>query len=183
MSCRTASPNEPQRTFAMHFKDLDSSRPRRNPCANLPSGMDFRASRALARGWLGVVLTGLVMGGCSRTQVVTSNLDLPPGEPAQGRVAFTELGCVRCHRVLGDDALPAPVSPVPFVLGEGMASRPTDARLVTDIVNPNHALKEPENPSLQDPDGGSRMLDLTEQMQVRQLIDIVAYLREALEKS
>lgn len=103
-------------------------------------------------------------------------LSLPAGDPDNGRAAFV-LHCARCHRVSGDATLPAPLSPVPFVLGEGTSSRPTDTRLLNSVLNPSHVVRDPHRPETTTDEGRSAMADLTDELTVRQLVDVVAYLR------
>lgn len=131
---------------------------------------------------LGSILGAFVGPSCAGSKVVSPGLELPRGEVEAGRAAFVRLQCTACHRVAGDESLPAPTDiPVPFALGEGVASRPTDERLVNAIVHPNHVVRMPDRPEVVTPSGRSRMTDYAEVMRVQELIDLVAYLRAAYE--
>jgi hypothetical protein len=103
---------------------------------------------------------------------------LPKGDAERGREAFLALRCHACHRVQGA-SLPAPVAtpPVPITLGAAPSSY-TDGSLVTAIVAPSHSITRAEYGESVASGGISRMADLTSVMTVRQLIDIVAFLRE-----
>ena len=107
---------------------------------------------------------------------------LPAGNPVEGRRVFVELGCSRCHDVAGED-LPAPVidPPVPIVIGERSQSRPTDAWLVTSIIHPNASISKPYLAETKTDAGATRMVDFAEVMTVRQLIDLVAFIRRRLD--
>lgn len=121
----------------------------------------------------------IALWGCTTaTKVLSPGLVLPEGDAEAGRAAFIHYQCTACHRVRGDESLPATTAePVPFRLGEGVSSRPTDERLVTHIINPNHVVRTPQRPEVAGPSGRSRMTDYTEVMRVRDLVDLVAYLR------
>jgi hypothetical protein len=103
---------------------------------------------------------------------------LPPGDAARGQEAFVALRCHACHRVQGA-ALPAPVAtpPVPITLGAAPSSY-TDAQLVTSIIAPSHAITRAEYGENVAAEGLSRMGDFTSAMTVRQLVDIVTFLRQ-----
>ncbi len=129
----------------------------------------------------GIFVMALWVSGCTTTQVVAEQFHLPPGgEAAPGKVAFVELGCARCHAVQGQTDLPAPtvVPKVPMPLASRSASRATDARLVTAIINPNHNISGAWRDDVKT-ERGSRMRAINDVMTVKQLQDIVAFLRDA----
>lgn len=99
------------------------------------------------------------------------------GDVERGRTAFVELQCHTCHRVVGED-LPAPtVEPaIPVALGGTVYEIRTDGYLVTSMINPSHKLAGYPKDRVST-DGESRMPDLTSEMSVRQLVDIVAFLQ------
>lgn len=98
------------------------------------------------------------------------------GSAVNGRKAFTDLNCVSCHRVFGDSELPQPLpdSAAP-VLG-GLSKIYTTEELSQAIASPSHSIAPGFHANA---DGSSPMLDLSSQMTVRQLLDVVAYLKEA----
>ena len=112
------------------------------------------------------------------TVAVGDELVLPPGDAARGQAAFVKLRCHSCHRVQGV-RLPSPVAspPVPITLGEAPSSY-TDAYLVTSIIAPSHNITRSELGESVASKGVSRMGDFTSVMTVRQLVDIVTFLRK-----
>ena len=123
-------------------------------------------------------LLAVVLVGCAG-QKSGAGFRLPDGDAAAGKMAFQELKCHQCHRVQGVD-LPAPTvkPPVPVVLGGEIPHVKTDGDLVTSIINPSHRISAAFKPEdVRQPDGTSRMPDLTTTMTVRQLVDVVAFLQ------
>lgn len=136
--------------------------------------------RALSLAWAAAALAVVVAASCSSsTKVVSPGLAFPEGDVERGKEAFVRLECVACHEVAGHPDLPAPRQPVPFRLGEGTASRPTDGRLVTALINPHHTIRDPHHTETVTESGRSRMTDYADVMKVRELIDLVAFLRSA----
>ena len=102
-------------------------------------------------------------------------LNLPEGDEQRGRQAFQKLKCTSCHAVAGDAELKNSIAAKPGpVLGFRQATYKSHF-LAQSIIDPSHAIapgfKEKENPRQ------SRMGDFTETMTVRQLSDLVAYLK------
>ena len=88
-----------------------------------------------------------------------------------------QLGCNSCHAVSGVD-LPGPTvqPPVPVVLGGEVDSKLSDAYLVTSMIYPSYQLAPyPKNQIAVN--GVSRMPGHADNMTVRQMIDIVAFLQ------
>lgn len=127
---------------------------------------------------LGVALLAAALATCATGPRSSAGFRLPPGDAAQGRVAFTELRCHACHQVAGVD-LPAPTADpvVPVQLGGVVPAFRTDGELVTAIVNPSHRLAPGYERGLVRAGGLSRMGDFSEAMTVRQLVDVVAFLQ------
>jgi mono/diheme cytochrome c family protein len=129
------------------------------------------------------VLASLVLGlagaGTGRSATVPgSDFRLPQGDVASGKKVFQELRCHACHAVAGQ-GFPAPVAqpPVPALLGGSGQRAMTDADLVVAIVDPSH-FTAPAGPGSETRSGTlSRMGDFNESMTVRQLIDLVAFVK------
>jgi len=100
---------------------------------------------------------------------------LPIGDPESGKKAFTELKCISCHQVMADPDLPPPTASPPGPMLGTFDAFHTPGELADAIVSPSHHFAVPEGRT----QGGelSRMGDFRDVMTVRQLIDIVAYLK------
>ena len=104
---------------------------------------------------------------------------LPKGEPRSGRQAFLDLQCVVCHRAAGEPAFPPPVSVSQGPdLGATLRLRPT-SELAAAIVLPSHAisLKTSDATKARLEGGLSPMGDFSRIMTIRQLADLLAFLR------
>lgn len=106
-------------------------------------------------------------------------LVLPAGNARAGRQAFLDLKCTTCHRITFETGFPAPFSDN---LGPDLDARPPHrgpSDLATAIVAPSHAVSTNVSPELRTRLEGtlSPMGDFSQAMTVRQLSDIVAYLR------
>lgn len=98
----------------------------------------------------------------------------PTGDPAKGRQVFVDLECFSCHQIKGEALPPGKKGDVGPEL-TGMGDRhPTDY-LVESIINPNAVIVE--GPGFTGPDGLSKMPDYNDSLTVKQLIDLVAYLK------
>jgi mono/diheme cytochrome c family protein len=91
----------------------------------------------------------------------------------RGKAAFVEFGCTNCHAVTGSTQLPSPTLQR-VTLGGSVLAAPSDGYIVTAIINPAyHATRYP----VKDSEGGQRMPEFESRMTVRQLTDIVTYLK------
>ncbi len=136
----------------------------------------------MSRSAIGLLLLwGLAAPGLGaqapRTQEMT--IAMPVGDTATGRDAFADLKCTVCHRVTGDGDLDPPVA---ADLGPDLGSRLSQqpAGLVaTSIVAPSHVISTQVSETAKQRLQGtlSAMGDFSRAMTVRQLIDLVAYLR------
>jgi L-cysteine S-thiosulfotransferase len=109
----------------------------------------------------------------------SARLALPEyGDATRGMAAFVELGCHRCHEVSGAE-LPQPAE----LLGErvmlgGEVMRPvSDAYLVTSIIYPSHDRSRHPAKLVQTLGGESGMPEYADNLTVRQMTDIVAFLK------
>ncbi len=101
---------------------------------------------------------------------------MPVGDPAKGREVFVTLECYACHAVKGEQFLTADKKPGdvgPDLTGMG-AHHPAEY-FAESIVNPNRVIVQ--GPGYTGADGLSKMPDYSDTMTVRQLIDVVAYLK------
>jgi mono/diheme cytochrome c family protein len=90
-------------------------------------------------------------------------------------VAFDDLSCTSCHRVVGDASRQHIVAANPGPdLGGGHATQ-TAEQLAASIVAPSHEIADDVKPRLEG--SLSPMGDYSHVMTVRQLADLVAYIR------
>lgn len=119
------------------------------------------------------VLSAFAAEGAAERQL----LSLPEGDAEAGRLVFRELKCFSCHRILGDIEMALPVAGQ-----EGPALGLRQARykerfIADSVVFPSHAIA-PGSKGRSGPEGFSRMGDFSDSMTVRQLADLVAYLKQ-----
>jgi hypothetical protein len=123
------------------------------------------------------LIFGLLSGCGGRHSPVGFRLP-EDGDIERGRAAFVELQCHKCHTVVGTTlAVPHQVDLGPIPLGGEVREIRTDGFLVTSIIHPGHIRARGPREVTLTPDGESRMPDYTDEMTVRQLVDIVAFLQ------
>ena len=121
---------------------------------------------------------GLITG-CNRSPKSGEGFVFPEGNAENGKKAFVDMKCYKCHRIAGVTDLPAPtVSPGKvMILGGKMPGLRTYGDLVTSIIHPSYELSEnfvrPERGMRMD----SPMKAVNEKMTVEQLLDIVTFLQ------
>ncbi len=101
---------------------------------------------------------------------------LPDGNPEAGKKAFTRLKCTSCHWVQNEVDLSQPVTQKIGPMLGGKQAKYSAGWIANSLISPSHAIVwdsdgQAENSEL------SRMGDFTETMTVREMIDIVAYIR------
>jgi mono/diheme cytochrome c family protein len=132
------------------------------------------AASALSAALLGTALAA------APPQYQTMTLVLPAGDPQAGRLAFVDLKCTVCHRVEGEGRFPAPLrdSQGPD-LSRALALR-SASDVANSIIVPSHSMsvktsaqvkKQLQRMKL------SPMPDYSRTATVRQLADLLAYLR------
>jgi L-cysteine S-thiosulfotransferase len=125
-----------------------------------------------------VALSGLVLAACTPSPRSAAGFRLPAGDADRGRAAFVDMRCHACHQVAGHE-MPAPVAdpPVRVELG-GLVYQPrTDGELVTSIIHPSYRLAPGHAAGAITSGRLSRMGDVNDQLTVRELADLVAFLQ------
>jgi mono/diheme cytochrome c family protein len=116
--------------------------------------------------------------GCTTGPRSAAGFRLPAGDVDRGRATFVEMRCHACHRVAGQE-MPSPVAdpPVPVELGGLIYQARTDGELVSAIINPSYRL--PHGYARETITSGklSRMGDVNDELSVRELADLVAFLQ------
>lgn len=103
-------------------------------------------------------------------------LSLPQGDAGRGREVFIALKCNTCHEVAGDKNMqpPSTISVGPVF---GVRQSRYKANFIADsIIFPSHAI-QPGSKGKSAADGLSRMGDFSDSITIRQLADVVAYLK------
>lgn len=133
---------------------------------------------------VGCALALLSLCGCAEGTKSGRGFHMPTANADKGKAAFVTLGCNDCHVVNGVTLPPSRNPPLMAVqLGGEVARLRTYGELVTAIIYPEHqvTLAIPAEMSL--PGGKSPMRDLTEDMTVAQLMDIVTFLELQYKRS
>jgi hypothetical protein len=139
-----------------------------------PSICSMRESNIRALTLLAVVASLAV------TSAPAEELRLPAGSPEDGLKSFVALRCVHCHRVTGVPIQdPELAKRLDLTLGAEARFVRSYPDLITAITNPRHVIQK-QYSQLLDPtqqvETEPFMLDLSREMTVRQLIDIVSFL-------
>lgn len=105
---------------------------------------------------------------------------LPKGDVQAGRTAFQDLKCHACHRVSGESAFAAPIADLrgPDLNALLQLQEPSD--IAAAIIAPSHSLSVRTSEAVKAEllkQGASPMGDFSRVMTVRQLADLLAYLR------
>lgn len=95
---------------------------------------------------------------------------LPKGNPTKGRAVFVKYECFNCHEVRGEN-FSEPFEESAPELSQMGPEHPIEF-FAESIINPNANVPK----TYQKPDGTSPMRDFTEQMTLRELIDVSAYI-------
>ncbi len=101
---------------------------------------------------------------------------IPPGDATEGRNVFVSMECYACHGVNGENFpqdSKTPRGSGPDLTGMG-GHHPAEY-FVESILNPNRVIVQ--GPGYTGPDGLSKMPSYAETMTLKQLVDVVAYLK------
>lgn len=110
---------------------------------------------------------------------------LPDGDPAAGKVVFEQSQCYGCHLVEGA-SFPEPTAITPTFVTLGKTGRQlTRPYLIESIIAPSHSFATPQPPEGEVAGDRnirsgqrSRMTDYSDQLTVKELFDLVAYLED-----
>ena len=106
---------------------------------------------------------------------------VPEGDPRAGRAVFIKLECYSCHRVAGEFFSGGTKDQKPGPELSGMGGMHPTEYLAEAIMNPNAVIIT--GPGYTGPDGLSTMPDYSELLTLRQLLDLVAYLKSLTPKA
>ena len=123
----------------------------------------------------------VTISGCEKEVSTVSREEYQPrphflttGDPAAGRQAFLNLECNACHAVAGESWISKSLSDSGPELGNMQAGQSAD-QIAMSIVSPSHAISQKPGPWRESVT--SSMQDYGNKMTVRQLLDVVAYVR------
>jgi len=111
---------------------------------------------------------------------VVATIVLPKGDASAGRQAFQDLKCHACHRVAGLSGLPAPIAEVRGPDLDATLRQRDPSELAEAIITPSHSVSVRSSPAVRDRlarEMSSPMGDFSRVLTVRQLADLLAYLR------
>lgn len=100
---------------------------------------------------------------------------LPSGDPRAGREIFIKMECSSCHRVAGEPFSEGVKEPRPGPDLTGMGGLHPPEYIAESIITPNAVILT--GPGFTGPDGLSTMPDYSDLLTLRQLLDLVAYLK------
>ena len=122
-----------------------------------------------------LALSASVAYAAPDTEHTKIDLVAPAGDPQAGRQAFVALGCGSCHAVQGDRELSRPVTSAPVPVLGPAHGKLSPGKIASAIVSPSHTVSK----EVQAKTEGklSPMADFSASMTVRQLVDVVAYVR------
>ncbi len=103
------------------------------------------------------------------------DLVVPVGDAEAGREAFIALYCTSCHAVEGETGLAKPVSSAPVPVLGPESGKMSPGKLASAIVAPSHTVSKEVAKKTEGK--LSPMADFSDTMTVRQLVDLVAYMR------
>ena len=133
-----------------------------------------------------ILVSGLA--GLVAAEPAENGFRFPGGDPEAGREAFIKLNCIQCHSAANMDLgnLKA-ARRLEFALAGKLRFVKKTENIISAITNPMHVITQQYKDILSktEQQGGIEPLmpDLTKDMSVRQLMDIVAFLDEAYRKS
>ncbi len=105
---------------------------------------------------------------------------LPLGDPRAGREVFIKMECYSCHRVAGEPFSEERKEQRPGPDLSGMGGLHPTEYIAESIINPNAVILT--GPGYTGHDGLSTMPDYSELLTLRQLLDLVAYLKSLTPK-
>jgi mono/diheme cytochrome c family protein len=126
-----------------------------------------------------VAVPGYAQSGESQYEIVATVV-LPQGDARAGRQAFQDLKCYGCHRVAGETRLPAPFAEVRGPDLDATLVQRDASELAEAIITPSHSASIRTSPAVRERlsrEMRSPMGDFSRAMTVRQLADLLTYLR------
>ena len=139
----------------------------------------MRAALVLAACGLATSLAA-AQGAIDPYEIVT--VTLPAGNAEAGRRAFQDLKCYVCHEKTGDARFPAPASDSRGPALDATLRAQSASDVAAAIVAPSHSMSVRTSAALRPRlanESVSPMGDISATLTVRQLADLLAYLRKS----
>jgi len=130
--------------------------------------------------WLVPVAAGAQSPPASEPYQTVDTVVLPQGDARAGRQAFQELKCHLCHRVAGEKEFSSPIAELKGPDLNATLQLQTASDIAAAIIAPSHSLSVRTSESVKAQmwrQGLSPMGDFSRALTVRQLADLLAYLR------
>lgn len=128
---------------------------------------------------IGLMVTTLLHGAMTQADLEDIEVRVNGvGDPNEGRRNFKVLGCVACHRVLGDPDLPKPDNKIMAPVLGGLNKEHSMDELAEAILSPSHSFAPGFGPT---GESASPMPLHTANMTLKQFFDILAYLKTSEE--
>ena len=111
---------------------------------------------------------------------IVSTVVLPKGDVQAGRQAFQDLKCHVCHRVSGERGFAAPIAELRGPDLNALLQLQETSDIAAAIIAPSHSLSIRTSEAVKAQlakQGASPMGDFSRAMTVRQLADLLSYLR------
>jgi mono/diheme cytochrome c family protein len=111
---------------------------------------------------------------------IVSTVVLPKGDAQAGRKAFQELKCHVCHRVSGESGFAAPIAEPRGPDLNALLQLQETSEIAAAVIAPSHSLSIRTSEAVKAQlwkQGASPMGDFSRVMTVRQLADLLSYLR------
>jgi len=143
----------------------------------------MRASSAVHGTLLVLALAAVGCGAPEDTADRGEPVRLPRGDAERGRTTFEHMHCWACHGAVGFD-FPPPVAtpPTGVTLGARWKRRLSDQELTDAIVDPSHTIDAGYADGVIRNGPASRMGSFDD-VEVGQLVDLVAFLREVNDRA
>jgi mono/diheme cytochrome c family protein len=131
------------------------------------------------------ILMAPIMGAAQSRDLPYQEVEtivLPKGDAQAGRQAFQDLKCHLCHSVTGERQFPAPIAELKGPVLNAMLQLQTSADVASAIIAPSHSLSVRTSEAVKAQmwrQGMSPMGDFSRVLTVRQLADLLAYLRRS----
>ena len=131
-----------------------------------------------------IIIPLAFLSGCEKAQAPVKGFILPPGDATLGKQAFVEIGCPKCHTVVGANIQQPPSEQFHIELGEDNRRVRHYGDLLTSVVNPDHKVSAAYRVQDESKDEiSSPMPKFASTMTVEQMLNIVEFLHQAYEKS